>query len=370
MKNKVYHQNTFSRTQANEGKMGAYYTDLEHCRDIAKMFQFSEEEETCVLEPSIGDGSAVTAVTNAAINPNVKIFGVELNDGTVEVVKKNPYVADVLNADFLNDVMISNNTFSFCFGNPPYLDDVMDSVPGSRTERSFLEKVGNYLCAGAILVWVIPYYIYKEESYLRYYNSRYELLHIYRFRQKEFQKFQQIVLVGRKKKLSSTLSKESVERLMESVSVIEKIEELPTDFETKIEVLPSSSSKLTLFATRIFNVKEAYAAITSLPEEILAEADEYLTEKSFSAYRIGNPPIPLKKDSMYLLATSGGGQGLTGSEETKDLHLQRGVAEVIEDPNIEVSGTGKDAKTQVRVTSRTQISMTVIQNDGTISKLV
>ena len=44
-----------------------------------------------------GDGSAVTAVTNAAINQNVKIFGVEVNDSTVEVVKKNPYVADVLN---------------------------------------------------------------------------------------------------------------------------------------------------------------------------------------------------------------------------------------------------------------------------------
>lgn len=370
MMNKIYHQNTFSRTLANEGKMGAYYTDLEHCKDIAKMFQFSEIAETFVLEPAIGDASAVITVTGANKNPNIKIFGVELNDSTFEAVKQNPYVEDVLKADFLNDVMISNNVFSFCFGNPPYLDDMMDSVPGSRTERSFLEKVGNYLCTGAILVWVIPFYIYKEESYLRYYNSRYELLHLYRFREKEFKKFQQIVLIGRKKKLSNMLSKVQMEQLKDSVSQIEKIQELPMDFEEKIEVPTSDISKLTLFATRNFDVNLAYETIDSLPEAILSELNEILTERAFGSYNIGNPPIPLKKDSMYLLATSGGGQGLTGDEKSGDLHLQRGVAEVIEEPDFEVLGEGKNKKTNVRVTSRTQITMTVIQNDGTISKLV
>ena len=73
---------------------------------------------------------------------------------------------------------------------------------------------------------------------------------------------------------------------------------------------------------------------------------------------------------MYLLATSGAGQGLTGNVQTRDLHLQRGVAEVIEDNCIEVVGEGKNAKAQLRVTSRTQITMTVVQNDGTITKLV
>jgi len=370
MVNNVYHQNSFSRTRANEGKMGAYFTDLEHCRDLSKLFHFSEEETTCVLEPSIGDASAVIAVTNADRNHEVKIFGVELNDATADAVKQNPYVEDILKADFLNDVTISNNAFSFCFGNPPYMDDVMDSTPGSRTERAFLEKVGNYLCVGAILVWVIPFYIYKEESYLRYFNGRYDLLHIYKFRGKEYDKFHQIVLVGRKKKLSCFLSKEQVQHHVEAVSDISLVPELPSEFSEVIDVPPTDIARVTTFATRKFDVEAAYAALTSLPDGITQEMDSHLTESSYGAVGIGNPPIPLKKDSMYLLATSGGGQGLTGNESNRDLHLQRGVAEVIEEGEVTVKGEGKNAQTQAIVTTRTQVTMTVIQNDGMITHLV
>lgn len=370
MVNNVYHQNQFSRTRANEGKMGAYFTDLEHCRDLSKLFHFSEDLSTCVLEPSIGDASAVIAVTNADKNPEVKIFGVELNDATADAVKKNPYVEDILKADFLNDVTISNNVFSFCFGNPPYMDDVMDSAPGSRTERAFLEKVGNYLCAGAILVWVIPFYIYKEESYLRYFNGRYDLLHLYKFRGKEYEKFHQIVLIGRKKKLSCFLTKEQVQQYAASVSDISQVPELPREFSEVIEVPPSDITKVGTFATRRFDVETAYNAIVALPDSITHELDMHLTEAPYGAVGIGNPPIPLKKDSMYLLATSGGGQGLTGSKENRDLHLQRGVAEVVEEGEIEVRGEGSGAKAQAKVTTRTQVAMTVIENDGTISHLV
>lgn len=365
----IYHQNTFSRTLANEGKMGAYYTDVEHCKSISKMFRFPENEEVCVLEPSIGDGKAVITVTNADKNPNIKIFGVELNDQTADMLRENPYMEDVLKADFLNDVFITNNAFSFCFGNPPYLDDSMDGT-SDRTERSFLEKVGNYLMTGAILVWVIPLYIYQKESYLRYWNSRYETLALFRFRPAEYKKYQQIVIVGRKRKLSVMLSKDQMEEYQNAVADVELVPELPDDFSEKIDILPSVSSNVTTFATRTFDVALAYNALSVLPNELLSEFDSHVTVKPYAICSIGRPPIPLKKDSMYLLATSGGGQGLTGSEETNDLHLQRGVAEVIEDSVVETTGTGKNVKTQARVVSRTQVSMTVIQNNGSVSKLV
>ena len=81
---------------------------------------------------------------------------------------------------------------------------------------------------------------------------------------------------------------------------------------------------------------------------------------------LGKPPIPLKKDSLYLLATSGSGQGLTGSEENSDLHLQRGVAEVIEESEYSTDEKGKEIE---KVISRTKVSMTVVENDGKITVL-
>lgn len=365
----VKHQSRFSRTIANEGKMGAYYTDIEHCRCIARMFEFPDEE-VCAIDPSIGNGHAVITCTGAEQNPNIKIFGVELNDEVAEDVKRNSYIEDVLKADFLTDVFITNNVFSFCFGNPPYLNANDDDRPGGRTERVFLEKVGNYLMAGAVLVWVIPFYIYQEDSYIRYFNSRYELLGLYRFRGREYEKYHQIVLIGRKRKLSKMLSKSEMESFLSQVESEDMVQELPENFDEKIPVLPSPLAAVTTFAKREFDVEAAYSAIQKLPDELLREFNERVTLESYAVCNIGRPPIPLKKDSLYLLATSGGGQGLTGSEETKDLHLQRGVAEVIEEPLIETKGTGMNKRREVTIRTRTSVSMTVVQNNGRIDKLV
>lgn len=365
----IYHQSTFSRTLANEGKMGAYYTDLSHCRSIGKLFRFPEDQEVSVLEPSIGDGSAVITVTGASKNPNIKIFGVELNDAVAESVQQNPYVEDVLKADFLNDVFITNNCFSFCFGNPPYMDDYMEDDGTGRMERAFLEKVGNYLMKDAILVWVIPYYVFAEESYFRYWNSRYETLAFYKFREREFEKFHQIVVVGRKRKSSIWFSREEMDRLLESVKHIDYIPVLPEEFSETYEVLPSPSDTVGTFATRSFDEVAAYDSLVELPEDLLKVFDEHVSVPPYVINNIGHPPIPLKKDSMYLLATSGGGQGLTGSEETNDLHLQRGVAEVIEEGSVEVIEKGTHKTAQALVTTRTQISMTIIQNSGRIDRL-
>lgn len=360
-------QSSFSRTLANVGKMGAYYTDLEHCRDIAKMFHFPNDQEVSCLEPSIGDGAAIITVTGAKENSNIKIFGVELNNKTAATVKKNPHVTDILEADFLNDVFISNNTFSFCFGNPPYLDNIEGN--GKRSELLFLEKVGNYLCTGAILVWVIPYHVFSETGYLRFWHSRYDTLAMYRFREKEYAKFKQIVVVGRKNRLSTLLSAAQMEMYQAQVYSSDIIPVLPEEFSEKIDVLPSPSNRITSFAKRTFDPDAAQAAIPSLPTELLEAFDEHMSVQPYSVCCLGRPPIPPKKDSMYLVATSGGGQGLTGSEKDGTLHLQRGNAEVIDEHNFDAT-EAKDVPNKVIITTRTQISMYIVQNDGRIDKLV
>ena len=110
----------FSRTRYNEEKMGAYYTDRAHCVSISGLFKFPNtmEQEVCVLEPSIGDGSAVAAVCGMSpmnAGGNIKVFGVELDKQVARETAKKGYVEECICADFTDGVKISNNVFSFVF---------------------------------------------------------------------------------------------------------------------------------------------------------------------------------------------------------------------------------------------------------------
>jgi len=339
--------------------MGAYYTDLEHCRDIHKLLRFPEGKQVCVLEPSIGDGSAVITVTGAQFNPNIQIFGVELNDTVSRRTGENEYIKEVLRADFTDGVSISKSCFSFCFGNPPYIRENMEKTP-VRMEKLFLEKVIPLMKKEGILVWVVSHSIFLEHSYLRTWLQHFHTEAIYRFRPKEFAKWHQIVIIGRKK-VKEGIINEQVKLYQSKIDQIEKIQELPVNGNASILVPPSEASEITRFTSKKFDSEKAYEILEEkgLSPEIKKAFNTAASAVTYQIGAIGRPPIPLKKDSLYLLATSGGGQGLTGSEETGDLHLQRGTAEILEEQYYLEDGT-------VRVTSSTKIQMTIIQNDGTI----
>ena len=131
----------FSR-DANLRDYSFYPTEPAHCETIGQLFKWPTEEEVCVLEPSIGEGTAVKAVTRPDINKKVKIFGVELDDARAKTCKEDPLIEECINCDFTNGAKIKNQAFTFCFGNPPYQDDDdTDDGKKSRMERTFLAHV-------------------------------------------------------------------------------------------------------------------------------------------------------------------------------------------------------------------------------------
>lgn len=365
----IMYNSRFSRTVENEAKMGAYYTNLSHCKDIGRMFLWPEEEVS-VLEPSIGDASAVITATNAANNPNIKIFGVELNDAVAKQTESNPYVEAVLKADFTNGIIIRKNAFSFCFANPPYLTD-KDEDGNSRLEKQFLERIINYLKASGLLVWIVPHKQFFEVGHLRMWMKHFDTLAIYKFREDEYKKFSQIVVVG-KKVAHPGISNDDVERFISKH--FHSLEELPGDLQPTIPVPVSPSSEVDLFTTRFFDAGEAfkYLETNGLSKDICAGLERRISVKEFSEGVLKRPPIPVKNDSLFLLVASGVGQGYTGSEEDGTLHLQRGVAEVIEESHIPSSDDEyEDEETtgKVVVTTRTSIKMTVLENNGTVHVL-
>lgn len=367
----IMYNSRFSRTVENEAKMGAYYTELSHCRDIGRMFIWPKEEVS-VLEPSIGNAEAVIATTNATSNPNIKIFGVELNDKVAEKTASNPYVEAVLKADFTNGVIIRKNAFSFCFANPPYLNDKGEDG-NSRLEKQFLERIINYLKTSGLLVWIVPCKQFFEVGHLRMWMKNFDTLAIFKFRESEYKKFSQIVVVG-KKVAHPGITNGDVESFISKH--LYSLVELPNDLQPTILVPVSESSGVDLFATRFFDAREAFKhlAENGLSKDLSAGLERRISVKKFSEGALKRPPIPVKNDSLFLLVASGVGQGYTGSEENGTLHLQRGVAEVIEESHVPSSNdeyedecTEKAGK--VVVTTRTSIKMTILENNGTVHVL-
>ena len=283
----------------------------------------------------------------------------------------NPLIEDVVTADFTNGVRIQNDFFTFCFGNPPYMED--DEQEKGRTERTFLEKVtGSYLKKGGILVWVIPHTRFAEIPTIRYLMNHYEWLGVWKFREEEFKKWHQVVFIGRKSNNTFHTADEVMEKVRD-YSELENIGTLPgtfegTDLYRSIEILPSDPEKLKLFTSQEFDANAALELLCGNPpmEDYRKMVNNLCTQPEFRAGDIGKPPIPLKKDSLYLLATSGAGQGKVG-EKGKDLHLQRGVAEIVEHVSYEKDKANAD-KEIMTVTTSTEVTMTVIETSGKITR--
>lgn len=356
---KSFKQNSFSRSLINEAKAGAYYTDTGHCERIGRLLSFPEEE-VCCLEPSIGDGSALLAVTKECSKR--KLYGVELNRDAYEKIHADDRFYTI-NADFLNGVKVSNKAFSFCFSNPPYGED---QEKKERLERLFMEKIFNYMTTGGILVYVIPYPVLMDDKFLKPFFARFDVLNVYRFDDSEYEKYHQVAIIAKRRNAIGFMT-QWLEVFKPKIEKFEKIPYLPTaeeEIKEKVTVPTSEEDKIVYFTTLVFDQKAAAEELKkSSLYNVVAERGFI---KPYSATELGHPAVPLKKDLLYLCAIAGGGQGLTGSAANHDLHLQRGVAKVV--VTSEVVDDGRGGKALVE-SSSTKICLTVIENDGSITVL-
>lgn len=363
----LYKESRFTRTAYNVRKLGAYYTDVGHAKRIGRLFDFDSAEEICVLEPSIGDGKAVLAVTDR--RENCKIFGVELQEETYEhELKDNPDFEGILNQDFLRGVKISHGVFSFCFANPPY-GVQREEEGGQRLESLFLSKISGYLRVGGYLVYVIPYQVFSDEKFFRQILNRYELLSYYRFDDAEYAKYHQVALVLKKKRMSGYL-RSLFEEQYAACADISSYPYLPALDEEVDEQYPVPESRvqdMEYFTSVIF---DAEAAEKHLCNSALYDAiGDSIFQKHYTGCDLNQPIIPVSKDISYLLAMNGGGQGLAGSLEDGTLHLQRGEAKRQEDEEkiMGENGVGREYVKEVEVTTYTKIGLNIIENDGTIT---
>lgn len=359
----------FSRSNWNEAKAGAYPTEVVHSAEIGNILKLSEDKETSIFDPCINKGEAVIAAFGRW--EKARIFGVELQQELAEAARENPRIEAVVNEDYLNGYVGTKNCFSVIWANYPYMTD-WEAENGQRMEKSFLEKSTSHdIKMGGVIVLIIPYRVISEIGYVRYLMRNYDRLALFRFREDEYQKWQQVVFIGRKKTPRTPTPEELQAECSLFYAKEEDIPVLPhvtagSELYQSIEVEPSDSSLVKTFTSKEFDSAAAYEL---LKDYDLADyrklVSKKLTVKPFSSKEAGRPPIPPKNDIQYLRAVSGEGTGYTG-EEGVDLHLQRGVAEVIEDVDFKKAEDGSEVMVS---TTHTDITMTLIETDGRITTL-
>ncbi len=352
-------QSGFSRVLYNEAKMGDYRTDRSNCERISQLLDCTADEIAC-LEPSIADGVAVSIVTGKAQGNNVKVFGVELNAERYELCKINPHIDYHIRGDFLQDVNISNHKFSLCFMNPPY----GKSMVGERYEKLFLKKVDNYLMVGGILVMIIPYYIILEdEGIAKILTNRFNVATILKFTEPEFSRFKQVALIAIKKQ-SNTPNPDAAKEIIDYLSDIDNVFELPEFCDKKLKVPSSYAEDITVFEGKGIDMN----LIQSLPQN--SKLFDLLKHKTMvkrtGVDQLGNPPTIPNRDHSFLLVVSGFGEGKMGSLETKDYHLQRG--RVISDKDTRIE-EGEDGKVRKFERQYHKTEMVIVENSGKITVL-
>ena len=365
----LFHESSFSRTVANIAKMGAYYTDVSMCRRMGNLIKFPVEGEVAVLEPSIGNGAAVSAVLEtAAGNCATPVFGVELNEEVASTTKQlfMDKGGAILQADFLTGCRIAYSGMGFCFANPPYGEEPKTK---KRYEVLFLERIYNYLKKDGVVLYVIPHYVLATNAFMKTWEMRFVTDGIYRFDDNVYKQFQQVVLVGHRRAKQRVDTEEILEErrmFLERISDVTVLPYLPEelDEEKRVLVPQAPTSGVSIFASDKFDYDQA--AIALRRSNALRKELERKCRANDFATALKSPPVPPKKDLLYLTAIAGGGQGLCGSEEERNLHLQRGVVKIVKE---EEATTNEKGDKVIVERTKAAISLTVIENDGVITLL-
>lgn len=366
-------ESSFSRTLVNLEKMGAYFTDANMCRRIGRLFKRSKGK-LFILEPSIGDASAVRAVMGEISGEGeaMRLFGVELDENTAVSAKADSEEGDIiLNTDFLRGLRCNTGVFGFCFANPPYGEEPFLKT---RYEELFVRSIATYVKKGGLLAIVVPFYTMRNVSFLGAFMQRFELLGMYRFDDAVYSKFQQIVMVGKRREhMSYTFGSQERESFYSACEAPADLPYLPMEVEYEDKFLiPECTVPVTQFTTVQFDYKSAAKAVRN--DKLYDLLGERLSIGKYASSENLTPPIVPKKDILYLCATAGAGQGLCGSEEKQNLHLQRGVVKKGEISSYVSLEQGSDtaqkkATSYVDVVTYADVSVTIIENNGDITTI-
>lgn len=176
--------------------MGFYPTPPVVVKQIARLLHTGGKKVT-ILDAGAGDGSAVQLLSEH-LEGKPELYGVELDKSRWEQAnEKFKKTGGKCQRAAVEDLRVSKGA-SILWFNPPY-----DNIRGfRRTESVMFDATHNWAVVGGLIICILPEeYIFNNYKYgfTDAFNSVYEELGLWRFPDGEYEKFNQWVVIGRRR---------------------------------------------------------------------------------------------------------------------------------------------------------------------------
>lgn len=329
----------------SQGKMGYYPTPPEEIFAIKKALEL-EGPGLRFLDPCCGDGEALRLLTEGT---EAETLGIELEKSRYEGAKEK--LNRVLWADALTETKISAQIADVLFLNPPY-----DTSSGKRLEAVFLESYYKTLPIKGVLILIVP--LNSLASARNIICSHFAEIHVYRFQDPEFDRFKQVVLIARRKRLK----KEEIEaneeyfnilsRLSHKLSLYGRIDFITTEGLEKIKIPVKKRAKPNYtFTANHIDPEE-------LQPQVRAEKEAFFKKMALPDLESMTPLMPLKQGHLAMLLAAG---YINGELKQDGFDLVIKGSTVRGEETIEESDTCGHDVTIYR--SRPEITITVLNMD-------
>ena len=278
----------------NRVKMGYYPTDSENISHLLRGIQFPAGVTTNLLDPCCGCGKALRQL---AQGNNCYTYGVELDEFRAEEAQTRLHRVGM--GSFFHS-RISHEAFHLLFLNPPYLSVIQPGGYRSRHEKRFLVESICHLMYGGLLIYVIPYYRLTEDI-CRFLCQNFEQLSVWRFTDREFQKFKQIAVMGIRRKRDDEA--QEADWLVHYSVEPDSIPSIVTLQKSRY-MLPEKTCKINTFRGEKFNKREL--------AQQLQRSDSFAKLMAHNELDSGvkHPPLPLSIGQIGLIGGSGMINGL------------------------------------------------------------
>ena len=207
----------------SQAKAGYYPTPDSVCDILKNILEF--EEGARILDPCCGEGLALEQLAPEY----TETFGIELDHSRATEARTR--LGSVLWCDSMMESRYTYGAFSLLYLNPPYDLAYNPNGRSQRYETLFLRSFTKAVQLHGILIFVIPYYVLKEQDCAQALAERFANIQVLGFPRTEFQAFKQCLVIGRKQRISDAKAEQTTRYLMNLGSLE------PDDFLYETEVM-------------------------------------------------------------------------------------------------------------------------------------
>ena len=334
---------------AAQAKCGFYPTPPSVVSLISGILIRNGPEKIRLFDPCAGEGHALKHLGETL---NGETYGIELDAGRGKAAKEN--LTHCLITDY-EATRISNQAFSLLFLNPPYdwtirNDDVSAS---ERYERTFLRNTIKYLTPNGVLIYLIPQ-SRLDKAIAKILAFRFTDVRVFRFPEKEYESFKQLVLFGTLKKRP-----ESDDELAQSLTDIghrKYIIPFLDKAECKYLIPQSPSVKNFLFRTTRIDTEELE---TELKECGLRQKINRIVSPLSLSEKI-KPIMPLRQGHLAQLLACGMMNGVVFDKDGRNPLVVKGITRKV----VETRTEHEDGKERIIETDKIIITINAIDERG------